>query len=40
VSHDGAVYEKNLGVKTAQVAAAIKAFNPDRTWRKVEPTVR
>jgi len=40
VSHDGVVYEKDLGVNTAQAASAIKAFNPDRTWRKVEPTVR
>jgi hypothetical protein len=36
VSHDGVVYEKDLGPKTAQVAGAMKAFNPDPTWRKVE----
>ncbi len=38
VSHDGVVYEKDLGVNTAQAAGAIKAFSPDRTWRKVEST--
>jgi hypothetical protein len=34
VSHDGTVYEKDLGPKTTQVAGAMKAFNPDQTWRK------
>lgn len=34
VSHDGIVYEKNLGKSTAKVARAIKLFDPDKTWRK------
>jgi len=38
VSHDGVVYEKDLGVNTARAAGAIRAFSPDRTWRKVERT--
>lgn len=37
VSHDGVVYEKDLGPKTTQIAEAMKTYNPDRTWRKVEP---
>jgi hypothetical protein len=36
VNHDGIVYEKNLGKDTAKIAQAIKLFNPDKTWRKVE----
>jgi hypothetical protein len=36
VNQDGAVYEKDLGPKTAQVAGAMKTFNPDATWQKVE----
>jgi hypothetical protein len=34
VSHDGIVYEKDLGPKTTQIAEAMKTYNPDRTWRK------
>ena len=34
VSHDGVVYQKDLGPKTAQVGNAMKRYNPDRTWRK------
>jgi hypothetical protein len=36
VNHDGIVYEKDLGPNTARLAAETKAFNPDRTWRRVE----
>ena len=35
VSHDGIVYQKDLGPKTAQIADAMKTFNPDKTWTKV-----
>ena len=35
VSHQGDVYEKDLGSNTARVAAAMTAFNPDKTWRGV-----
>jgi hypothetical protein len=35
ISHDGAVYEKDLGKDTAKVAARTTAFNPDDTWKKV-----
>ena len=36
VNHDGIVYEKNLGKDTARIARAMKLFDPDKTWRKVE----
>ncbi len=36
VNHDGVVYQKNLGKNTAATAKAMKAFDPDKTWKKVE----
>ena len=33
VSYQGGVYEKICGPNTASVAAAMTAFNPDKTWR-------
>lgn len=36
VNHDGVVYEKNLGKSTEKTAMAMKLFNPDQTWKKVE----
>ncbi len=38
VSHDGVVYEKDLGPNTAARAAAIARFDPDATWTKVDPS--
>jgi len=35
VSHDGVVYQKDLGSKTVELAAAIDRFNPDKTWTPV-----
>ena len=35
VSHDGAVYEKDLGPSSDTVARAMTRFNPDSTWKKV-----
>lgn len=35
VSHDGVVYQKDLGPKTLDLAAAIDRFNPDKTWTPV-----
>jgi hypothetical protein len=32
VSHDGVVYQKDLGPKTVDLAAEIERFNPDKTW--------
>jgi DUF2950 family protein len=36
VNNDGAVYQKDLGPQTAKLAAAIKQFNPDKTWTVTE----
>jgi hypothetical protein len=38
VNHDGTVFQKGLGPKTASVAEAIASFNPDPTWKKVDVT--
>ena len=35
VNHYGEVYEKDLGPKTAMLAAAISEYNPDEGWSKV-----
>ena len=35
VSHDGVVYQKDLGPKTLEVAGAIDRFNPDKSWTPV-----
>ena len=35
-NHDGIVFEKDLGPDTSAIAAAMKTFNPDGTWSKVE----
>jgi hypothetical protein len=32
VSHDGVVYQKDLGPKTLDLANAIDRFNPDKSW--------
>jgi hypothetical protein len=36
VNQDGVVYEKDLGKDTVKIAAAMKKFDPDKTWKKVE----
>lgn len=36
VSHDGLVYEKNLGPDTAKIAPKINSFNPDSSWKAVK----
>jgi hypothetical protein len=36
VNHDGVVFQKDLGPDTAAAAKAIKTFNPDDTWKRVE----
>jgi hypothetical protein len=30
------VYQKNLGKNTAKTVEAMKLFDPDKTWTKVE----
>jgi hypothetical protein len=36
VSHDGIVYEKDLGPDTMNLAKQIDRFNPDKTWRRTD----
>ena len=35
VSHEGVVYQKDLGSRTAKIASRMSSFNPDDTWQKV-----
>jgi len=35
-SHDGRVYQKNLGPDSAAIASQITRFEPDEAWEKVE----
>jgi hypothetical protein len=36
VSHDGVVYEKDLGRNTLEQFQAMERYDPDKTWRRVE----
>ena len=36
VNHDGKVFQKDLGKITAAAAAAMKEYNPDKTWVEVK----
>lgn len=36
INQDGVLYQKDLGPKTGEIAAAIKAFDPDKTWARVD----
>ena len=36
VSHDGVVYEKDMGPGTSDLANVIEIFNPDKTWTPVD----
>lgn len=35
ISHDGEVFEKDLGPEGEQVAKAMKRFDPDSSWKPV-----
>jgi hypothetical protein len=37
VNSDGVIYQRDLGKKTEELGQAMKAYNPDSHWRKVEP---
>ncbi len=39
VSHDGVVYQKDLGPKTLEVFQSIDRFNPDKTWSPIVEAV-
>jgi hypothetical protein len=36
VNQSGVVYQKNLGKNSGKTAAAMKLYNPDKSWKKVE----
>jgi len=36
VSHQGKVYEKDLGEKTGEIAAAVNEYNPDKEWKPAQ----
>jgi hypothetical protein len=36
VNQDDVVYEKDMGKDTEKIATAMKIFDPDKTWKKVE----
>jgi len=36
VNHDGIVYQKDQGPRTRSLAFAMRAFNPDGSWTKVD----
>jgi hypothetical protein len=36
VSHDGVVYQRDLGPQTRELASQIELFNPDKTWTPVD----
>jgi hypothetical protein len=36
VSHDGVVYEKDLGPKTLEVFSTMERYDPDKTWKPAE----
>jgi hypothetical protein len=38
VNHAGTVYQKDLGERTAAIAKRMTGFDPDQTWKKVEPS--
>ena len=35
INHDGVLYGKDLGPDTAKIAGEMKAYNPDKTWKKI-----
>jgi len=36
INQNGIVYQKDLGKNTGRIAAAMKSYNPDKSWKKVE----
>ena len=38
VNQDDIVHQKDLGLKTAEIAKTMKKYDPDNTWKKVEWT--
>lgn len=38
INHEGDIYEKDLGDRTARIASRMTSFSPDHTWKKVVDT--
>jgi hypothetical protein len=36
INQDGVVYEKDLGPDSTELAAKIRTFDPDNSWKKVQ----
>jgi hypothetical protein len=36
VNQNGTVYQKDLGLKTEELAKAMTLYNPDRTWKRAQ----
>jgi hypothetical protein len=36
VSHDGVVYQKDLGVETLAIFRKMERYNPDKTWSEAD----
>jgi hypothetical protein len=36
VNRDGIVYQKDLGARTAARAMALRQYDPDATWKRVD----
>jgi hypothetical protein len=36
VNQSGVIYQKDLGSKTAEIASAMKAYVPDKSWKRAE----
>ena len=39
VNQEGIIYQKEIGKETKRRAEAMKIFDPDKTWSKIEETV-
>jgi len=40
VSHNGKIYEKDLGKNTKNIGAKITSFNPDKSWNEVSSSIK
>jgi hypothetical protein len=36
VNQNGTVYQKDLGLKTQELAKAMTLYNPDRSWKRAQ----
>jgi Protein of unknown function (DUF2950) len=36
VSHDGIVYQKDLGPNSLEIFSSMERYNPDKTWQRTD----